>query len=586
MSRKEEKKAGALSLIKRFLPYYKQYAGVVALDLFCAALTTVCELVLPMMVRYITDMGMNNLEALTVKTVLVIGALYLVLRVIDTVANYYMTSIGHIMGTKIETKMRSDLFGHLQRLQFAYYDETKVGTIMSRITNDLFEVTEFAHHCPEEFFIAGIKIVVSFAILCSVNVWLTLIVFAIVPMMLFVCGPFRHRMKEGFRESKVVIGDINAQVEDSLLGVRVVKSFANEAVETEKFEEGNRKFLNIKRHIYHAMAGFHATTRLFDGLMYITVVVVGALFMMDGKVTAADLVAYLLYVSMLLTSVRRIIEFSEQFYRGLTGIERFAEIMDAPVTITDSPDAKPLGDIRGDVEFKDVSFRYSEASKDVIHHLNLHVEAGQTLALVGPSGGGKTTLCGLIPRFYDVQGGSICLDGADIHDVTLESLRNAIGVVQQDVYLFSGTVLENILYGRPDATLEEVKEAARLAGAADFIEALPQGYDTYVGERGVKLSGGQKQRISIARVFLKDPPVLILDEATSALDNESERLVQESLERLAKGRTTFIVAHRLTTIRNADVIAVMTEEGITEMGSHTELMAQNGAYASLYRLYE
>ena len=586
MSRKKEKKAGALSLIKRFLPYYKQYAGVVALDLFCAALTTVCELVLPMMVRYITDMGMNNLEALTVKTVLVIGALYLVLRVIDTVANYYMTSIGHIMGTKIETKMRSDLFGHLQRLQFAYYDETKVGTIMSRITNDLFEVTEFAHHCPEEFFIAGIKIVVSFAILCSVNVWLTLIVFAIVPMMLFVCGPFRHRMKEGFRESKVVIGDINAQVEDSLLGVRVVKSFANEAVETEKFEEGNRKFLNIKRHIYHAMAGFHATTRLFDGLMYITVVVVGALFMMDGKVTAADLVAYLLYVSMLLTSVRRIIEFSEQFYRGLTGIERFVEIMDAPVTITDSPDAKPLGDIHGDVEFKDVSFRYSEASKDVIHHLNLHVEAGQTLALVGPSGGGKTTLCGLIPRFYDVQGGSICLDGADIHDVTLESLRNAIGVVQQDVYLFSGTVLENILYGRPDATLEEVKEAARLAGAADFIEALPQGYDTYVGERGVKLSGGQKQRISIARVFLKDPPVLILDEATSALDNESERLVQESLERLAKGRTTFIVAHRLTTIRNADVIAVMTEEGITEMGSHTELMAQNGAYASLYRLYE
>ncbi len=586
MMQNKEKKMGALSLIKRFLPYYKQYAGVVVLDLFCAALTTVCELVLPMMVRYITDMGMNNLGALTVKTVLVIGALYLVLRVIDTAANYYMTSIGHIMGTKIETKMRSDLFGHLQRLQFAYYDETKVGTLMSRITNDLFEVTEFAHHCPEEFFIAGIKIIAAFVILCSVNVWLTLIVFAIVPIMLFVCGPFRHRMKEGFRESKVIIGDINAQVEDSLLGVRVVKSFANESVETEKFEEGNKKFLGIKRHIYHAMAGFHATTRLFDGLMYITVVVAGALFMMDGKITAADLVAYLLYVSTLLTSVRRIIEFSEQFYRGMTGIERFVEIMDAPVTITDSPDAKPLGDIRGDVEFKDVSFRYSDAGKDVIHHLNLHVEAGQTLALVGPSGGGKTTLCGLIPRFYDVQGGSIRLDGVDIHDVTLESLRNAIGVVQQDVYLFSGTVLENILYGRPDATLEEVKEAARLAGAAEFIEALPQGYHTYVGERGVKLSGGQKQRISIARVFLKDPPVLILDEATSALDNESERLVQESLERLAKGRTTFIVAHRLTTIRNADVIAVMTEEGIAEMGSHAELMKQNGAYASLYRLYE
>lgn len=582
----KQKKMGALALIKRFLPYYKQYAGVVALDLFCAALTTVCELVLPMMVRYITDMGMNNLQALTVKTVLIIGVLYLVLRVIDTAANYYMTSIGHIMGTKIETKMRSDLFGHLQRLQFAYYDETKVGTLMSRITNDLFEVTEFAHHCPEEFFIAGIKIIAAFVILCNVNVWLTLIVFAIVPMMLFVCGPFRHRMKEGFRESKVVIGDINAQVEDSLLGVRVVKSFANEAVEEEKFEEGNKKFLSVKKHIYRAMAGFHATTRLFDGLMYIAVVVAGALFMIGGTVTPADLVAYLLYVSMLLTSIRRIIEFSEQFYRGMTGIERFVEIMDAPVTITDSPDAKPLSEVRGDVEFCDVNFRYGEDGKDVLSHLNLHVKAGQTMALVGPSGGGKTTLCGLIPRFYDVQGGSIKLDGVDIHDVTLESLRNAIGVVQQDVYLFSGTVFENILYGRPGATLDEVKEAARLAGAAEFIEALPQGYDTHVGERGVKLSGGQKQRISIARVFLKDPPVLILDEATSALDNESERLVQESLTRLAKGRTTFIVAHRLTTIRNADVIAVMTEEGITEMGSHAELMERNGAYAALYRLYE
>ncbi len=582
----KQKKPGAWSLIKRFLPYYRQYAGVVVLDLFCAALTTVCELVLPMMVRYITDMGMNNVEALTVKTVLVIGVLYLVLRLIDTAANYYMTSIGHIMGTKIETKMRSDLFGHLQRLQFAYYDETKVGTLMSRITNDLFEVTEFAHHCPEEFFIAGIKIIASFVILCSVNVWLTLIVFAIVPVMLLVCGPFRHRMKEGFRESKVVIGDINAQVEDSLLGVRVVKSFANESVEEEKFEEGNGKFLAVKKHIYHAMAGFHATTRLFDGLMYITVVVAGALFMINGKVTAADLVAYLLYVSTLLTSVRRIIEFSEQFYRGMTGIERFTEIMDAPVTITDGPDAKPLGEVKGDVEFRDVSFRYSQDGKDVLSHLNLHVQAGQTMALVGPSGGGKTTLCGLIPRFYDVCGGSILLDGVDVHKVTLESLRNAIGVVQQDVYLFSGTVFDNIVYGRPDATFEEVKEAARLAGAAEFIEALPQGYDTYVGERGVKLSGGQKQRISIARVFLKDPPVLILDEATSALDNESERLVQESLERLAKGRTTFIVAHRLTTIRNADVIAVMTEDGITEMGSHAELMEQNGTYASLYRLYE
>ena len=583
---KTQNKTGAVSLMKRFIPYYKKYAGIVVLDLFCAALTTVCELVLPMMVRYITDMGMNNLQALTVKTVLVIGALYLVLRVIDTAANYYMTAIGHIMGTKIETGMRSDLFRHLQRLPFSYYDETKIGTVMSRITNDLFEVTEFAHHCPEEFFIAGIKLVASFLILSNLNLWLTLLVFAVVPLMLVVCGPFRHRMKEGFRKSKEVVGEINAQVEDSLLGIRVVKSFANESMEEEKFEQGNGKFLQVKQRIYHAMAGFHATTRLFDGLMYITVVIAGALFMIDGKVSPGDLVAFLLYVSMLLTTVRRMIEFSEQFYRGMTGIERFIEIMDAPITIADHPDAKPLGSVCGEVEFRDVTFRYNEDGRDILNHLNLRVPAGKTLALVGPSGGGKTTICGLIPRFYDVCDGTVLLDGVDVRKVTIESLRNAIGVVQQDVYLFSGTVYENIVYGKPDATPEQVYQAAQMAGAAEFIEALPQGYDTYVGERGVKLSGGQKQRISIARVFLKDPPVLILDEATSALDNESERLVQASLEKLAKGRTTFIVAHRLTTIRNADSIAVVTEEGVAEMGSHAELMEKDGLYASLYRLYE
>ena len=582
----KKKKKGTAALIRRFLPYYKPFLGVVVLDLFCAALTTVCELVLPLLVRYVTDKGMNDLASLTVQTVVTIGVLYIVLRVIDTAANYFMTSIGHIMGTKIETRMRSDLFGHLQRLSFSYYDETKVGTLMSRITNDLFEVTEFAHHCPEEFFIAGVKIIASFVILSRVNLWLTLIVFAVIPIMLIVCMPFSRRMKAGFRESKVVIGDINAQVEDSLLGVRVVRSFANEPVEVEKFENGNHKFLAVKRKIYHAMAGFHATTRLFDGLMYITVVVAGALFMIDRQITAADLVAYLLYVSTLLMSVRRIIEFSEQFYRGMTGIERFAEILDTPVTIEDKPSAKPLQNVRGEVEFRDVSFRYSANDREVLSHLDLRVEAGRTMALVGPSGGGKTTICGLLPRFYEVCDGAVCLDGIDVRDVTLESLRKAIGVVQQDVYLFSGTVYENIAYGCPDATKEQVREAARLAGAEEFIDALPQGYDTYVGERGVKLSGGQKQRISIARVFLKDPPVLILDEATSALDNESERLVQESLERLAKGRTTIIVAHRLTTIRNADVIAVVTENGITEMGSHQELIAKDGEYAALYHLYE
>ncbi len=574
------------ALIRRFLPYFHAFIGVLALDLFCAALTTVCELILPMMVRYITDKAMNDLASLTVQTVLTIGALYLGLRLIDTAANYYMTSIGHIMGTRIETRMRSDLFRHLQALPFSYYDETKIGTLMSRITNDLFEITEFAHHCPEEFFIAGIKIVTAFIILSRINVWLTLLVFAIIPLMLVVCIPFRHRMKEGFRDSRVVIGEINSQVEDSLLGIRVVKSFANESLELEKFEKGNTRFLEVKKKIYYAMAGFNGTTRFFDGLMYILVVVAGALFMINHYITPADLVAYLLYVSTLLTSVRRIIEFSEQFYRGMTGIERFTEIMDTPVTITDCPNAIELSQVQGHVCFHDVTFRYNDAGETVLSHLNLEVPAGKTIALVGPSGGGKTTLCGLVPRFYDIADGCVTLDGKDVRNVTLGSLRRAIGVVQQDVYLFSGSIYENIAYGNPHASREEVEEAARLAGADEFIALLPNGYDTYVGERGVKLSGGQKQRLSIARVFLKNPPVLILDEATSALDNESERLVQQSLERLAKGRTTFIVAHRLTTVRNADVIAVITRDGIVEMGSHTELMQKSGTYASLYQLYK
>ncbi len=583
---KNASKPSNKTLIRRFLPYYREFIGVVILDLFCASLTTVCELVLPLIVRYITDAAMNDVAALTVRSVLTVGVLYLALRLIDTAAQYYMTSIGHIMGTRIETRMRSDLFRHLQRLPFSYYDETKVGTLMSRITNDLFEVTEFAHHCPEEFFIAGIKITAAFIILCTVNVWLTLIVFAIVPIMLIVCIPFRHHMKEGFRDSRVVIGEINSQVEDSLLGIRVVKSFANEPLELEKFEQGNRRFLAVKKKIYYAMAGFNSVTRLFDGLMYIAVVVAGALFMIDGQITPADLVAYLLYVSTLLTSVRRIIEFSEQFYRGMTGIERFSEIMDTPVTIDDRPHATELTAVRGDIAFQNVTFRYNETGEDVLQHLSLDVPAGKTVALVGPSGGGKTTLCGLVPRFYDITDGAVRLDGIDVRDLTLGSLRRAVGVVQQDVYLFSGSIYENIAYGKPGATREEVETAARLAGAEEFIRELPDGYDTYVGERGVKLSGGQKQRISIARVFLKDPPVLILDEATSALDNESELVVQRSLERLAKGRTTLIVAHRLTTVRNADTIVVLTRNGIAEAGTHRELLEQNSLYASLYRLYE
>ena len=574
-----------LKLIKRFLPYYKKYVGILIFDLFCAALTTVCELVLPMIVREITDLATTNAAALTVSFVLRIGAFYLVLRAIDTAANYYMATIGHIMGTKIETDMRRDMFSHLQRLSFSYYDNTKVGSIMSRITSDLFDVTEFAHHCPEEFFIAFVKITAAFVILCRVNVGLTLIIFSIVPPMVVVLMFFSHRMKDGFRESRKKVAELNSAVEDSLLGIRVVKSFANEDIEEEKFREGNIGFLNIKTKVYKYMGSFHSCIRLFDGLMYITVVVAGAIFIGKGKISAADLVAYLMFVTTLLTSIRRIVEFSEQFQRGMTGIERFAEIVDQNPDIVDKKGAAQLTEVRGDINFNDVSFAYSEENEEVLAHLNLSIKAGENVALVGPSGGGKTTICSLIPRFYDIEKGKITVDGLDIRDVTLKSLRENIGIVQQDVYLFSGSVMENIAYGKPDATPEEVYEAARLAGAEEFIKNLPDGYDTYVGERGVKLSGGQKQRISIARVFLKNPPILILDEATSALDNESERLVQKSLEVLAKGRTTLTIAHRLTTIKNADKIIVLTSDGIIESGSHKELLSAGGLYADLYKSY-
>lgn len=572
-------------LIKRFAPYFKKYKGVLFLDLFCAALTTVCELVFPLIVRYITDMGMNHLESLTLQIILALGGFYLILRLIDAAANYYMASVGHVMGAKIETDMRKDLFAHLQELSYSYYDETKIGQLMARITSDLFDVTEFAHHCPEEFFIAFLKILVSFLILCNSSVLLTVIIFAFLPLMLLAAMYFNKRMRRAFKKSRNQIGEINSQVEDSLLGVRVVKSFANEPIETEKFRNGNEKFLNIKREMYKYMAGFQSSTRLFDGIMYIAVVVAGSLFMIYGKITPGDLVAYLLYVTTLLTSIRRVVEFTEQFQRGMTGIERFIEVMDAPVEIRDDPDAKELNNVKGDIRFDHVSFRYSGVDEEVLTNINLHVTPGQNIALVGPSGGGKTTLCNLIPRFYEVTSGRILIDGQDIKNITLRSLRNQIGTVQQEVYLFSGSIYENIGYGKPGATQEEIIHAAKLAGAHEFITDLPDGYNTYVGERGVKLSGGQKQRVSIARVFLKNPPILILDEATSALDNESEKLVQHSLEELAKGRTTFTIAHRLTTIRNADLILVLTEDGIVEKGSHRQLMDQGGIYHSLYSMY-
>ena len=572
-------------LVRRFLPYFRPYRGMLALDLFCAMLTTLCDLVLPMIVRSITGLASGSAAALTVVYVLKVGGVYVLLRLVDTVANYIMVARGHVMGTYIERDMRHALFEHLQEMGFAYYSNAKVGQIMARITSDLFDVTEFAHHCPEEFLIAAIKITVPFVILLGINPVLTLIIFLMLPIMLVLARHFNKKMRAAFKESRHQVGEINAQVEDSLLGIRVVKSFANEPMEIDKFDRGNEEFVRIGRRKYRYMAGYNTTTRSFDGVMYIVVVIVGALFIIDGKITAADYMAYLLYISTLLTSIRRVVDYAEQFQRGMTGIERFCEIMDVQPDVNDAPGAKELTGVKGDVTFDHVSFHYNDNDRVVLADINETVKAGDKIALVGPSGGGKTTFCNLIPRFYDVSGGRILIDGQDITQLTQRSLRENIGMVQQEVYMFSGTIYENIAYGLPGATREQVETAAKQAGADGFIRELPDGYDTYVGERGVKLSGGQKQRISIARVFLKNPPILILDEATSALDNESERLVQDSLEKLSKGRTTFTIAHRLTTIRGATSIWVLTQDGIVEKGTHQELMAKKGKYYELYSMY-
>ncbi len=569
-------------LIRRFWPYEAKYWKIVVFDLVCASLTCICDMVLPLILRYITNAATTDMALLTVGILLKLTFLYFILRLIDAAAQYYMASIGHIMGVYIETDMRRDAFAHLQKLGQTYYSNTKIGQIMGRITNDLFDVTEFAHHCPEEFFIAGIKIIVSFCILCTYSVPLTLLLFLCIPLMIVVSMKLNHRLKAVFRAQRVQIGELNAQIEDSLLGERVVKAFSAEAMENEKFEQGNGLFGAIKKKSYHYMAMFQCSTRLFDGLMYIVVILGGGLFLIYDKIQPGDMVAYVLYVATLIATIRRIVEFAEQFQRGMTGIERFYEILDKPIEITDAPDATALNLTEGVITFDDVSFEYPDDHNSVLKGVNITIKPGEHIALVGPSGGGKTTLCNLIPRFYDVTSGTIAIDGQNIKKVSIKSLRDAIGVVQQDVYLFSGSVAENIAYGKPEATREEIEKAAKMAGANRFIEALANGYDTYVGERGVKLSGGQKQRIAIARVFLKDPSILILDEATSALDNESEIIVGQSLDALAVGRTTLTIAHRLTTIKNADRILVLDEEGVTEEGTHQELLAQEGIY---YRLW-
>lgn len=574
-----------IKLMRKFSPYYKKYRKTVAFDLFCAGMSTAGDVILPLLVRSITDRGINDLASLTVSYVLKLAAIYFIIKIISVAANYYMSSVGHIMGAKIETDMRRDMFAHLQKLSFSFYDEAKVGTLMSRLSNDLFDITEFSHHCPEEFFIAGVKFIAFFCILSTMNVWLTLIIFAIIPVMCVFLSYFNSKMRQGNRESRVKIGELNAVTEDSLSGIRVVQSFANEKREQARFDDGNGKILDIKHKIYTALASFHAAEGVFDGLLYITVVTAGALFIIKGSITAPDLVVYLMYVSTLISTVKRIVEFMDQFNRGMTGIERFYEIMDEEPEITDEKNAVEMKDVRGDIEFKDVTFSYKTGNGDVLSHISLKISAGQNIALVGPSGGGKTTLCSLIPRFYEPVGGEITVDGVNIKNYTLTSLREHIGVVQQDVYIFSGTVRDNIAYGKTDASDEEIIKASVYAGADEFIRSMPDGYDTYVGERGVKLSGGQKQKLSIARAFLKNPPILILDEATSALDNESERAVQLSLEGLSKGRTTLTIAHRLTTVKNADKILVITPDGIAESGTHEELLNKNGIYANMYKMY-
>lgn len=582
MNKTENRQYNTKELIGRFAPYLLKYKKLLAMDLFCASLTTLCDIVLPRIMSTLTNTAMYEPAMLTVNMVARLATIYIVLRLVDAAAYYYMCSQGHIMGVYIETDMRTDAFAHLQTLSDSYFANNKIGQIMGRITSDLFDVTEFAHHCPEEFFIAAIKIVVSFTILSFVSLPLTLIIFCCIPFMMYFCIKLNHAFRTTTKAQRVQIGELNAQVEDSLLGEKVVKAFTAEKMEMEKFARGNEKMKVLKKKRYYAMANFNLATRLFDGLMYAVTIIAGGMFLVKGKINAGDLVMYMLYVTTLIATVRRIVEFSEQFQMGITGIERFFEIMDTPSDIVDSPDAKPLHVAGGEIAFDHVTFEYPDDHNRVLHNICLKIHAGENLALVGESGGGKTTLSSLIPRFYDTTEGNILIDGQNVKDVTLQSLRENIGIVQQDVYLFSGTVYENIAYGKPGATKEEVMQAAKLAGADTFISQLPDSYDSYVGERGIKLSGGQKQRISIARVFLKNPHILLLDEATSALDNESESLIEKSLKDLSVGRTTLTIAHRLTTIQHADRIVVLGKSGIAEEGTHEQLLAKKGIY---YRLW-
>ena len=569
--------------LKKMASYYKPYFGTFMLDLFFAFLASATALVIPLVVRYITSNIANIKADGDIRLILTIGGVLFGLVLVNFGSRYFISYVGHVMGAKIEYNMRSEIFDHYQKLSFSFYDEQKVGSLMSRVTSDLFDITELLHHGPENLAISAIKIIGAFIILSNISIYLTLAAFALIPIMIVYAIFMNRRMRRAFRENRVKIADINTQIEDNLSGIRVVKSFANEEIENGKFKAGNDAFLKAKKNSYFYMGLFHSGMSSFNILINVIVIVVGGVLLIKNLVDVPDFVAFLLYINVFTEPIQTLVEFTEQFQNGYTGFERFREIMDIEPDIEDSPDAVELKDVKGDIAFEDVSFKYKDSAHRVLRHINLDVKAGSYVALVGSSGGGKTTLCSLIPRFYEVTKGSIKIDGKDIREVTLKSLRDNIGIVQQDVYLFAGTVYENILYGKPGASREEVVEAAKLANAHEFIEGLPNGYETDIGQRGVKLSGGQKQRLSIARVFLKNPPILIFDEATSALDNESENIVKESLEKLAANRTTLVIAHRLSTIKNAERILVLTEKGIEESGTHDELMAKNGIYAGLYK---
>lgn len=553
------------------------------MDMFCALILSAIDLVFPVIVRFLLDDVYRRESNQIIKYVVLVGVALLIMYVIRYYCQLYITSQGHVMGARMEADMRSDIFNHLQRLSFSYYDNTNTGKLMSRIVTDLFDISELAHHGPEDIFISMLKIIGSFAILMSINVKITSILIFITLLMVYFSISYNKKMKFVFIKNKEKIADVNAQIQDSLSGIRVVKSFSNEHIENKKFQKGNNEFLVTKEDSYSIMGRFFSMNGFFQGILYLAVVLFGGIFISTGDFTTSDLLVYILYINIFLNPIDKLINFTEQYQKGITGFERFIEVIDTHPDIVDKKESIEISNVKGHVSFENVSFSYDNKNA-ILKNINVNIESGSTVAIVGPSGGGKTTFCSIIPRFYEVDEGSVKVDGIDIRDIKLKSLRDNIGIVQQDVYMFAGTIKENIIYGKPNSSDEEVREAAKMANAHEFIMGLEDGYDTYVGERGVKLSGGQKQRISIARVFLKNPPVLILDEATSALDNESERLIQVSLERLSENRTTIVIAHRLSTIRNAHSILVLTEDGVTERGTHDELLSKNGIYAGLYNM--